>query len=263
MAFKLQICHSVDWDTKERLMIHAIDILKNGMDKKASQQEKLSLRKMAAQLDISHSYLSLLLQGKRKLTKNLAVKFIEYFELDSDESEWVFFYVGNNLLPRKNIYAHERRVRLDSDVLKEMTIRHFAILTLVPVREGIRRETLLERLGPKFKDDLEDMILALIDFGMIKDLDGKLLRQNLDIGSGATPDAEQLQLQAMDMLKDLIEQRELRFFESTFTIMDPELLSDFEAEVNAAVYSLAKKYNNMSKSDEKKACFLSISSWEF
>lgn len=76
--------------------------------------QNISLRQLAQKLDISASYLSQVLGGKKEFSVELFVKFKKYFKLDKDEMKHLLDLLN---LSRSN--GHQQRVQVYNKILKD------------------------------------------------------------------------------------------------------------------------------------------------
>ena len=104
------------------------------MLRRLRNEKKLSMRKVAAMLDIDVAILSKMERGERKLSKDIVLKLAEIYNHDADElvimylSEKILYEIGDEELALKGLLAAEGEVRYrtrPAEMSKEEVISKF------------------------------------------------------------------------------------------------------------------------------------------
>ena len=122
-----------------------IDILKDHLHQKQLKNKSYSLRAFARQLDLSVTHLSMILSGKRALTKKIALRVIESLGLPEPEAK---------ILLQANPRQTARHKKTDYEfveleiVEKMISWVHYAILSLIEIPgTQFNNEWMAQRLG--------------------------------------------------------------------------------------------------------------------
>ena len=162
-----------------RLFLH--DLIKS----KKSHNSSLSLRAIAALIDLSPSYLSRIISSQRNLSVENAGKIARFTKMSSDENEYFHFLieVGNSSSEIDRELLKSGLKDRDSAPVRMLTLEqfkivadwyHFAILSLASTK-AFRSDSrwIANRLGISIAES-ESGIERLIQFGFLKKVSGIL-----------------------------------------------------------------------------------------
>lgn len=263
------------------------EFLLETLKSKQAVNPKFSLRAWVQHMDLaSHSLLSMVLNGKRRLTPQLAVKIRRALSLSNEEEKYfdaLVLYANASTEEEKELFAgileglHPQKqfAELKTEVIRSLTDwKHIAVLEMTRLndfREDI--EWMAKRLGHGTKPEEINLILNRLEkVGLLgRNKKGQLKTQiDQEISANDIPNKKvrQLQQEFLNVAKDALEYQsvqEREFFQYTFVMNKCDLekakktlrqfreqfIFDFESETGDHVYHFGHQIFKITKDTNK------------
>jgi len=232
-----------------------MEVLRNELSRRIEKNPSYSLRALARQLDISHTQLSLVMNGYRPPSKILLEKMLKTFSMNKKATALILGILETKRKDSSKSQQNFTKVSLEQyNLFSEW--QHYAILSLLEIQDTkLTPEFISKRLGISLiqaKVSIQRLIsLELIEEykkGYWRQKGGPIVVENTHSTAATRNFQRQLITKALDSMdKDPIELRDLS---STTFSMDPKLVPHALQRIREFRRQLTAELETMSEAEE-------------